>query len=380
MRLHVRSPAARTCFDPRVKKRPGKAHPRDRAEIPIENRAGLTTPALPTCGPSFMARKADMQGEPSRAEGRGAGRRRPFPRCGAAQVRHEADPGRALYLISRECTPYSGMLPGLVAGSYSVDEAHIDTGPLTRFAGARLYQDEVVDLDLAGRRVICRGRPPVPYDLLSLNIGSTPNTADVPGASEHAIPVKPIDGLPVRRPRRACARARGARVWRWLAPAPAGSSFCSLERRWREVTSAGLDAGGLSFVLISGAPEILPSFPAAFQARFHSIFATRGIGVFTGAAVTRVEAGRSLLDGHAPIEAEEILWTTQAAPARWLAKSGLPLDQRGFSGWMMRCVSWGATRSSRPATPSLPGPRPAQVGRLRACVQVRCSPTISAGD
>lgn len=244
-------------------------------------------------------------------------------------------PGVRFTLISREVhTPYSGMLPGLVAGSYSVDEAHIDTGPLTRFAGARLYQDEVVDLDLAGRRAICRGRPPVPYDLLSLNIGSTPNTADVPGASEHAIPVKPIDGFLSRFDALvARVRARKGRTRVALVGAGAGGVelLLSLERRLRrEVTRAGLDAGGLSFVLISGAPEILPNFPAAFQARFHSIFATRSIGVFTGAAVTRVEAGRLLLDGHAPIEAEEILWTTQAAPARWLAKSGLPLDQRGF--------------------------------------------------
>ena len=105
-------------------------------------------------------------------------------------------PGVRFTLISREVhTPYSGMLPGLVAGLYEFDEAHIDTGPLARFAGARLYQDEVTGLDLTGRRVICRHRPPVPFDLLSLNIGSTPNTADVPGASDHAIPVKPIDGF-----------------------------------------------------------------------------------------------------------------------------------------------------------------------------------------
>src|SRR5262249_27112040 len=105
-------------------------------------------------------------------------------------------PGVRLTLISREVhTPYSGMLPGLIRGHYGLDDAHIDTGPLARFAGARLYQDEVVALDLAGRHVICRRRPPVPYDLLSLNIGSTPNTVDVPGASEHAIPVKPIDGF-----------------------------------------------------------------------------------------------------------------------------------------------------------------------------------------
>src|SRR5215831_19608768 len=98
-------------------------------------------------------------------------------------------PGVRLTLLTREVhTPYSGMLPGLIAGHYEFDDAHIDTGPLARFAGARLYQDEAVDIDLAGRRVICRRRPPVPYDLLSLNIGSTPNTAGVPGASEHAIP------------------------------------------------------------------------------------------------------------------------------------------------------------------------------------------------
>src|SRR5215472_15335653 len=105
-------------------------------------------------------------------------------------------PGVRFTLITREVhTPYSGMLPGLIAGHYGFDDAHIDTGPLARFAAARLYQDEVVSLDLAGRRVICRARPPVPYDLLSLNIGSTPNTADVAGAGEHAIPVKPIDGF-----------------------------------------------------------------------------------------------------------------------------------------------------------------------------------------
>jgi selenide,water dikinase len=244
-------------------------------------------------------------------------------------------PGVRLTLITREVhTPYSGMLPGLIAGHYGFDDAHIDTGPLARFAGARLYQDEAVELDLGGRRVICRSRPPVSYDLLSLNIGSTPNTAGVPGASEHAIPVKPIDGF-LRRFEALQARVLARKGQSAVALVGAGAGgvelLLAVEHRLRHaVRRAGFDGGGLSFVLVSGDANILPSFPAAFRARFHATLATRGIAVVTGAAVTAVEPGQLMLAGYGPLAADEILWTTEAAPARWLAKAGLPLDARGF--------------------------------------------------
>src|SRR5713226_9044113 len=244
-------------------------------------------------------------------------------------------PGARLTLITREVhTPYSGMLPGLIAGHYRFDDAHIDTGPLARFAGARLYQDEVVGLDLANRRVICRHRTAVPYDLLSINIGSTPNTAQIPGASDHAIPVKPIDGFLgrfVAMKDRVIERKGRARIA--LVGAGAGGVELLLsvaQRLRREAASAGFDPAGLSFALVTDAPDILPTFPRKFRDSFHHILAERGITVVAGAAVTRVEAGRLVLDGQGPIDADEILWTTQARPAEWLGNTGLAVDQRGF--------------------------------------------------
>ena len=244
-------------------------------------------------------------------------------------------PGVRFTLISREVhTPYSGMLPGLVAGLYDFDDAHIDTAPLARFAGARNYQDEVEGIDVAGRRIICRERPAVPYDILSLNVGSTPNTRTVPGADRYAIPVKPIDGFRLRFAalvaRTLQSRGRASIV---LVGAGAGGVelLLATERRLRnEVVAAGHDAAGLSFTLVSGAPDILPNFPPAFRARFETLLTQRNIRVIRGAAVVCVEQGRLLLDRHAPITADEILWTTEGAAAPWLQTTGLPLDDRGF--------------------------------------------------
>ena len=235
--------------------------------------------------------------------------------------------GVRLTLVTRERhTPYSGMLPGLVAGRYAMGEAHVDTVALARFAGARLCHDEAVGLDLAGRRVLCRSAPPVPYDLLSLDVGSRPNTGDVRGAAEHAMPVKPIDGFVARFEalRTRVASGQSKRVVMVGGGAGGVELLLSVERRLRR------DATGLQFSIVTASPDILPAFPPAFRTRFAAILRARGITVHAGHRVTRV-ASDHVEAGGEHIPADEVLWTTEAAPASWLADTGLALDPAGFA-------------------------------------------------
>ena len=98
------------------------------------------------------------------------------------------EPGVRLTLITPTLeTPYSGMLPGCIAGVYDPDEIHIKLLPLSNFAGARLLQADAVGVDLDQRMVQLRDRPPLRYDLLSINSGAVP-VAPHPDA----ITVKPI--------------------------------------------------------------------------------------------------------------------------------------------------------------------------------------------
>ena len=96
------------------------------------------------------------------------------------------EPGVQLTLITRDVdTPYSGMLPGYVAGAYTWRDAHIDLAKLASFANARLVHAEACGLDTERKQVLLTGRPPISYDVLSIDIGSAPKPVSFRTDGEH---------------------------------------------------------------------------------------------------------------------------------------------------------------------------------------------------
>ena len=91
--------------------------------------------------------------------------------------------------------PYSGMLPGYVAGHYEREDLDIDLVRLARFAGARIVLAPAEGIDRTRREVLVPGRPPIAYDVCSIDIGITSDMPDLPGFAEHAVPAKPLGGF-----------------------------------------------------------------------------------------------------------------------------------------------------------------------------------------
>ena len=262
-------------------------------------------------------------------------------------------PGVRLTLITPNSdTPYSGMLPGHIAGFYSHDECHIDLRKLANFAQAQLYIDQAVGLDLKNHQVICANRPPVTFDILSIDIGSTPATISVLGATEYAIAAKPVPKL--------------LQHWYQLLE--------TVRKNPQQPLSIGIVGGGAGGVelalsmqthlqgilqkyqqpiqnlqvhLFQRHEKLLPNYHQSVQDKFQQILIKRGINLHLGETVCEVAPlysnnNSSLTNRETPeifqikcesgllVECHKIFWVTQASAPQWLKTTGLATDESGF--------------------------------------------------
>ena len=193
-------------------------------------------------------------------------------------------------------TPYSGMLPGLVAGHYSFEETHIDLARLCQWAGVRFISAQVTALDPQARRLSLAGRPDIEYDLVSIDIGSQPELDSVPGARAHAVPVKPVADLWQRWQdllQRLATKPAGTRHRIAVVGGGAGSVELGLAMARR------LALQPVDLELYCGAPEILQDYSAGARRAVSAALERHGVAVYVNARVNAVESNHlQLADGR----------------------------------------------------------------------------------
>ena len=196
--------------------------------------------------------------------------------------------------------------------------------------------------------MLCRAHPPIRYDLLSIDIGSTPRSDDVPGAAEHTIAVKPIDHFAARweallaraREDAAAAPRRGRRRRRRGRARALGAASARRTARRRGRGNPGHPRGAAAVAQRAGSAGCSSgSSPSA------------GSTVLTDSAVVRVEPGALICADGRRIEFDEALWVTEAGAAPWLAETGLPLTAGGLHRDRRKAaLDRRPERSSPPAT------------------------------
>ena len=232
---------------------------------------------------------------------------------------------RVTIVSATASTPYSGMLPGFVAGHYSHDDIHIDLGPLSAFANARLWVDRVTEVDIEKRLVLFAKRPPASFDVLSINIGAAPSLS-TPGVSEFAIPVKPISDFSKRWNE---VLSSVSRLDRKIKIVVVGAGAGGVELAFaidQKFRTLGIDA---EISLISRG-SLLPTFAGSVRKKTRKTFERKRIAVLENTGVLEVSKEGCQTSNGEFMNADVVFWCVSAAAQPWLRNSGFPVDDRGF--------------------------------------------------
>lgn len=222
-------------------------------------------------------------------------------------------------------TPYSGMLPGYIAGHYSLEETHIDLNRLCTALNVRLIHARARGIDLAKKEVHLVDQPPIAYDIVSINTGSTPNL-QIPGAAEFAVGVKPVSQL--------------THTWRTLLK----QDYHGATPHW---TVVGAGAAGIEVVLsiahrftqenkpirlslIQSGHQLLPAYSSSIQKRVKQKLDHFGIELVTEFKVAEVKRHQLIAEDGRQLPIDQSLWCTPATAPTWPEKCGLSVDPEGF--------------------------------------------------
>ncbi|OED37415.1 selenide, water dikinase SelD [Chromatiales bacterium (ex Bugula neritina AB1)] len=234
-------------------------------------------------------------------------------------------PNVRITLISEQTlTPYSGMLPGFVAGHYSLEETHIDLNRLCQWANVRWIKGTVSGIDLDHKTVTVRNQSSISYDKLSIDTGSTPDLS-VPGAADFAVGVKPV--------------SRFNEIWGKLLRASEAQDVSE----WGVI---GAGAGGVELVLamahrlrakknlrlhlLYSGDHVLPGYPQKLVEKVEQALADFSVQCHPGFKVASVTASGLQAQSGDTIQLDKSIWCTGAAAAPWPAESGLDVSGRGF--------------------------------------------------
>ncbi len=249
----------------------------------------------------------------------------------ARQQDADRPPARITLISNTVYAPYSGILPGHIAGFHPWNDCYIDSLALAQRSGVDFLLDRAVGLDLKRRMIELDSERAIAYDFLSIDMGCTPGLHGVRGG-RYAIPAKPVPELLtawygiLEQVRRSPSKP----IALTIVGGGAGGVELTLTMGAR-LTKLLERSDLLTINLIQRSNQLLPGHNAMVRRILESILHDRGVKVYRGEAVIEIEPTHNVRCASGlEVAGDHVIWVTNAKTASWLNYCGLETDDRGF--------------------------------------------------
>jgi pyridine nucleotide-disulfide oxidoreductase family protein len=240
-----------------------------------------------------------------------------------------ANPDPRLHVILATPFPwlvYTGMLPAHIAGHYALDECTIDLAALARAAGAELQLATASLVSPGHNEVALADGRALPYDLLSLDVGSQPLVGRAKGVERHAVPARPLERL-MSGWNAMYARAARERL-NAITLVGGGAAGIELALSMNHRLRATLEPPHPKVRLVSDAPGT--GLPGGARRRLLARMRRAEIDCHMGSAVAEVGADFVRLESGLEFVTDATFWATGAGAPGWIRDSGFAVDDAGF--------------------------------------------------
>lgn len=222
---------------------------------------------------------------------------------------------------------YSGMAPGMLAGTYSPQQIRFNVHKLTTGRGGHFVTGMVTRIDALRQELFLENGTSIPYDVASFNVGSVVSPNRLNTDVESAYTVKPIQRI---------LEGKNAILDLWkqrsskeplqltvIGGGPAGVEIAGA--LWRLSKNTGIQ----SRISLVSSGSLLALYSDRLKAKVNRSLRKRGIDILEGTRVSSIDTDRILLEDGSAVKTNITFVATGVTPSRLFVESSLPTGGDG---------------------------------------------------
>jgi NADH dehydrogenase FAD-containing subunit len=219
---------------------------------------------------------------------------------------------------------YSGMGPGMLAGTYRPQEIRFNIQKMAQTGGARFQKGMVASIKPVDKRLVLASGEEVAYDVVSFNTGSGIPTENLAIAGDARVfTVKPIEQLLVAQKHIRDRLKKKTHHIVIVGGGPAGLEITA--NLWRLATRIG---GKAEFTLVAGR-RLMGDFHEKVRTLALKSLTGRGVEVIEGTHLKEVQTNVALLKDGRMLPFDMVFLALGVRPSLLFENSGLPTGPDG---------------------------------------------------